>query len=97
MLAATFILVGSGLLRTLGDGVTVESKNYGYQVLFGIGTGMTMSSVTLMPNLQSDSRDHAVTQGIVSQARVLGGSIRVAASTAIFSHQLLSKLAGVIP
>lgn len=97
MLAATFILIGSGLLSTLGDGVTVESKNYGYQVLFGIGTGMTMSSVTLMANLQSDPRDHAVTQGIVSQARVLGGSIGVAASTAMFNRQLLSKLAGTIP
>lgn len=97
MLAAIFILIGTGLLSTLGDGMAIEGKNYGYQVLFGIGTGMTMSSVTLMANLQSDPRDHAVTQGIVSQARVLGGSIGVAASTAMFNQQLLSKLADVIP
>lgn len=42
-------------------------------------------------------RRHYYSQGIVSQARVLGGSIVVAASTAMFNHQLLSNLAGVIP
>lgn len=48
-------------------------------------------------NLQSDPRDHAISQGVISQARVLGGAIGVAASNAVFHYQLQARLAGIVP
>lgn len=56
-----------------------------------------MVLILRVANLQSDARDHAISQGIISQARVLGGAIGVAASNAVFHHQLEMRLTGDIP
>lgn len=47
-------------------------------------------------NYESSIRDHAVAQGITSQARILGGSIGIAASTAILGLTRQQQLAGIV-
>lgn len=58
-------------MTTLEIALSIDPKLYGFQVLVGFGTGMTMSSISLMTSLQVLFKDHAVAQGLVAQARVL--------------------------
>ncbi|QIW97217.1 hypothetical protein AMS68_002735 [Peltaster fructicola] len=96
VVAAAFMMLGCGLLSTLASGIDVETKEYGFQILLGFGVGLTFSNISLMTSLESNQDDHAVTQGIIAQARVLGGSIGVAASNALFNSYARSQLAGVL-
>lgn len=48
VLASACIIIGDGLLTTLDSDFTPHPKIYGFSVIFGFGTGMTMASATLM-------------------------------------------------
>ncbi|ATZ49074.1 hypothetical protein BCIN_04g02680 [Botrytis cinerea B05.10] len=97
------LLAGSGLsaigtssLSTLSNTEYVEAKTYGFLVFVGLGFGLTVSTVSMLSNYESSIRDHAVAQGITSQARILGGSIGIAASTAILSLAQQTQLTGIV-
>ncbi|KAK0100589.1 hypothetical protein ONS95_007046 [Cadophora gregata] len=90
-----FMVIGCACLSTLSDVPQVQAKMYGFQVFVGLGFGLMVSTVSLGASLESELRDRTVAQGIIAQARVLGGSIGIAASTAILSkmqHRYLSTL-----
>lgn len=55
--AACLILLGCGLLSTLHGGREFYTPTYGYQVILGVGVGLTMSSATLLTNLSSKAED----------------------------------------
>ncbi|KAF7896141.1 hypothetical protein EAF00_006156 [Botryotinia globosa] len=97
------LLVGSGLsvigtssLSTLSNTEYVEAKIYGFLVFVGSGFGLTVSTVSMLSNYESSIRDHAVAQGTTSQARILGGSIGIAASTAILGLVQQTQLTGIV-
>ena len=94
--AGGLIIIGSGLLSTLGPAVPIEPKCYGFQFIIGLGVGLTFSSISLMTSLETRFATHAVAQGIVAQARVLGGSIGIAASNAIFDVTCRERLSGIL-
>jgi len=94
--AACMILIGSGLLTTLPHGLEIPGACYGYQVILGLGIGTTFSTISVMTSLSTDSNTHAVSQGIVAQMRVLGGSIGVAASNGIYNSMAHSRLQGIL-
>lgn len=48
VLASACIVIGDGLLSTLGNSFGINPKAYGFSAIFGFGTGMTMASATLM-------------------------------------------------
>ena len=50
-------LLGCGLLSTLGGGKEFYKPTYGYQVILGLGVGLTFSSGTLLTNINSKSED----------------------------------------
>jgi hypothetical protein len=86
LIAATcFMTLGTGLLSTLSPTLAAEHKTYGFQVLTGLGFGLTVSTVSMLAALECNIRDHSVAQGIVAQNRILGGSIGIAASTTILA------------
>lgn len=58
--AAVLILIGDGLMSTLPDDLHPPAQVYGYQVLVGMGTGITLSSISIMTTLQVDFRDHGM-------------------------------------
>ncbi|KAJ8126637.1 hypothetical protein O1611_g7001 [Lasiodiplodia mahajangana] len=92
--AHCFQLLGAGLMLMLHS-VTVEIKaQYGFQVLLGIGIGLSLGSATIMGSLHSSQADLAVAQGIIAQARVLGGSIGIALCSIIFNARVARDLAG---
>jgi MFS family permease len=94
VIGATLMLIGTAALSTLDNVVVTQARAYGLQVFVGFGFGLTVSNSSLLANLQAEFRDTAVAQGIIAQARMLGGSIGIAASTAILGvkqrQQLLS-------
>ena len=55
IIAACLILLGCGLLSTLGGGREFYKPTYGYQVILGLGVGLTFSSVTALTNINSKS------------------------------------------
>ena len=57
-IGTNLVIIGSGLLSTLpADGHQVTAQ-YGYEVLLGLGLGMTVSTATFMNSLEVDFADH---------------------------------------
>ncbi|MCJ1392789.1 hypothetical protein MMC18_005660 [Xylographa bjoerkii] len=96
LVAACLMLIGTSLLSTLSNTLEVEPKAYGFQVFMGLGFGLTVSTVSILGSAESELRDNAVAQGIVAQVRVLGGSIGIAASTAMLGVTERRELTGVV-
>ncbi|KAK0506855.1 hypothetical protein JMJ35_010709 [Cladonia borealis] len=96
IIAACLVLLGCGLLSTLGGGREFYKPTYGYQVILGLGVGLTFSSVTALTNINSKSKDIAAAQGAVSQARALGGTIGLSMATIVLNNKLSTGLAGVL-
>jgi hypothetical protein len=82
-IANSLIALGTGLLSTLSTHHGIQPKTYGFEVPLGLGIGLSISTSTLLAALQCGLGDLASAQGIVAQARVLGGSIGIAASSAV--------------
>ncbi|KAI1122837.1 putative MFS multidrug transporter [Nemania abortiva] len=94
LVAQCFQLLGTSLMLMLHS-VTVEVKaQYGFQVLLGLGIGLSLGSATMMGSLHSTRADLAVAQGIIAQARVLGGSIGIALCSIIFNTRVARDLSG---
>ncbi|KAL8719830.1 MAG: hypothetical protein Q9225_003208 [Loekoesia sp. 1 TL-2023] len=94
--AACLILLGCGLMSTLGDGRDFYKPTYGYQLILGLGVGLTFSGGTLLTNINSKSEDNAAAQGALAQARILGGSIGLSMATIVLNKKLSSGLVGVL-
>lgn len=92
---SALMALGTGLLSTLENSPQVSSKLYGFQVFVGLGFGLTVSSASMLANFECELEHHAVAQGIVSQARVFGGSLGIAAASASLGHQIQKQLSGI--
>ncbi|KEQ70110.1 MFS general substrate transporter [Aureobasidium namibiae CBS 147.97] len=82
-IANSLMAVGTGLLTTLSSHHGIQVRTYAFKVPLGLGMGLSISTSTLLAALRCEGRDMAIAQGIVAQARVLGGSIGIAASSAV--------------
>ncbi|KAI1320435.1 putative MFS multidrug transporter [Xylariaceae sp. FL0255] len=89
-------LVGVSLLATLRDTTTEIKAQYGFQVILGLGIGLSLGATTIMATVQSRQADLAVAQGVVAQTRVLGGSIGIAICSIIFNYTVSRDLSGKI-
>lgn len=96
MVSGSLILLGTGLLSTLGSGVGIEAKCYGFQVIVGLGVGATFAGISIMTAVSTTHRTHSVAQGIAAQMRIFGGSIGTAASNAIFNATCATQLVGIL-
>ncbi|KAL8699912.1 MAG: hypothetical protein Q9201_005739 [Fulgogasparrea decipioides] len=96
ILAACLILLGCGLMSTLSGDREFYKPTYGYQLILGLGVGLTFSGGTLLTNINSKSEDNAAAQGALAQARILGGSIGLSVATIVLNNKLNSSLSGVL-
>ncbi|CAK7218427.1 hypothetical protein SEUCBS140593_003543 [Sporothrix eucalyptigena] len=96
VVAGGLMIIGCGLETTLSDSATLEAKALGFLPFIGLGLGLGASATTILASTEAPPGDHAASQGIIAQARVLGGSIGIAASSAILARQEMSKLGTVI-
>jgi hypothetical protein len=92
VMGAALMLVGTAALSTLDNFKATQARSYGLQVFVGFGFGLTVSNASLLAALEAELRDTAVAQGIIAQARMLGGSIGIAASTAILGVKQRTQL-----
>ncbi|KXJ95213.1 major facilitator superfamily domain-containing protein [Microdochium bolleyi] len=97
MLAAGLTMVGTGLLTTLSSEPELEAKAFGFLVFVGLGFGISISTTTMTAALEPNPEDHASAQGLIAQLRVLGGSLGIAASSAVLGTKLGPELAHVSP
>ncbi|KAJ4301890.1 hypothetical protein N0V90_003986 [Kalmusia sp. IMI 367209] len=89
---AALMLIGTAALSTLDSVTHTQAKAYGLQVFIGGGFGLTVSTSSIIAASESEIRDSAIAQGIVAQVRIFGGSIGIAASTAILGSRQRQKL-----
>lgn len=92
MAAQALQLLGIGLMSTLEDATTETKAQYGFQVLLGLGIGLSLGAGTMMASVQSHSEDLAVAQGAIAQGRVFGGAIGIAVCSIIFNKKVTSDL-----
>ena len=71
---SSLMITGMGLLSS----VQAVDELLGLEALFGFGLGMTMCVVLLYIPFVIERKDLAVTLGVFTQVRVLGGTIGVA-------------------
>ncbi|KAI0908905.1 major facilitator superfamily transporter [Ustulina deusta] len=96
VVATSFMVLGCGLLTTVSGSVGLEPKALGFLVFVGLGFGLSVSTTTMLAALRSSIRDHAPAQGIVAQVRVFGGSLGIAASSAILGVSLHTQVGGSV-
>lgn len=96
IVASSLMTIGTGLLSTLSNTQHVETKTYGFQTLVGFGFGLSVSTVSVLASMECELRDSAVAQGILAQNRIFGGSIGIAAATAILGATERRQLAGIV-
>ncbi|KAF3064877.1 Multidrug resistance protein 3 [Daldinia childiae] len=94
MLAQVFQLVGISFMSTLKDATTETKAQYGFQVILGLGFGLSLGAGTIMASVQSQSQDLAVAQGAIAQARVFGGAIGIAVCSIMFNRKVTVELSG---
>ncbi|KAI1456625.1 major facilitator superfamily transporter [Annulohypoxylon moriforme] len=92
VVASCFVVLGCGLLSTLSGSSTLEPKALGFLVFVGLGFGIIVSTATIVATTESSTGDHASAQGVMAQVRVLGGSIGIAASSAIVGTRIKDQV-----
>ncbi|KAL2157461.1 hypothetical protein VTH06DRAFT_6012 [Thermothelomyces fergusii] len=97
MLAAcALMMLGCGLETTASPGTdgAVEPKVLGFLVFVGLGFGLSASGATMLTGVEAPVWEHASAQGIVAQVRIFGGSMGIAASSAILGAKTRSEMPG---
>lgn len=92
--ASSFQLLGVGLMTLVSDASYTPQYNYGFQAIFGLGVGLSLSAATIMTNIiASEESGRAAAQGAIAQARVLGGCIGLSTCTVTFNTHVNRYLA----
>ncbi|KAF2825549.1 MFS general substrate transporter [Ophiobolus disseminans] len=89
--------IGVTLFATLTAGRETLPRQYGFQVLIGIGIGFVSTATFLLGPLKMEERDLAVGTGTVAQFRLLGGAIALAVVTCASTPLLRNTLLEAIP
>ena len=87
---SAFSVLGCGLLTTLSSGQHLQAKTLGFSVFVGLGNGLVTAGVTTLAAIESSIRDQATAQGVIAQARVFGGSLGIAASSALLARKAVA-------
>ena len=93
LLASVFQILALGLATTVST-IPGEAYTglYGFEVLMGLGFGLSISTVVMMIPLIFKESDMAVGMGAVNQFRYLGGSVCLAVCTNVLNNRFTQKL-----
>ena len=72
MVASSFLLLGSGLLSTTSTGPHLDSAIYGYQVIFGLGIGMTFSTSVIVTTIEAPLQYYGMSFCLNIKAQKIG-------------------------
>ncbi|KAF5661842.1 multidrug transporter [Fusarium heterosporum] len=95
LIGSCFMTLGCGLLASVSHR-SEDAKILGYMSFCGLGFGLTVASSTMLSMVEVPMRDYAPAQGILSQVRLLGGSLGIAASSALLNEKSTSYLVGIL-
>uniref|UniRef100_A0A0D2Y505 Major facilitator superfamily (MFS) profile domain-containing protein n=1 Tax=Fusarium oxysporum (strain Fo5176) TaxID=660025 RepID=A0A0D2Y505_FUSOF len=96
VLGSSVMTIGCGLLTSLSHEPN-DAKLLGYMTFCGLGFGLTVASSTMLSTVEVPIRDYAPAQGILSQVRLLGGSLGIAASSALLNEKSSNGQLSAIP
>lgn len=92
---ATLLTIGTGLLSSIAaDDV---NKLLGFEAILGCGLGVAMCTLLMYIPFVIERQDMAVTVGIFTQVRVLGGTIGLAISAAVMNGHISTTLRRHLP
>lgn len=92
LMAGFFIwTIGMGLMSTLGA-ETPKANGYGYQILVAVGAGQTFQTSLLSIQASVARKDMATATGCRNFLRMLGGTVVLAACTAILNNVVRTRL-----
>ncbi|KAJ4389718.1 hypothetical protein N0V93_007190 [Gnomoniopsis smithogilvyi] len=94
--ATIMVTVGLALETTVSDSPQVEPKFVGFLAIIGLGYGMITSAATMFTTMEAPVHEHAPAQGVIAQARMLGGSIGISMSSALLALQQRAQLTGIV-
>lgn len=60
MAASSLMALGTGLLSSLPSDGSFTNAQYGYEVILGLGLGITMSAITVLTSITVEPRDHGM-------------------------------------
>ncbi|KAI9042371.1 putative benzoate 4-monooxygenase cytochrome P450 [Aspergillus affinis] len=96
-IGAALQVVGIALLYSVYPSSALPARIYGYQILAGVGVGLSLTTTfNIMPFIV-DSKDLSVALGAVIQLRVLGGALGVSIAANLLNNTLRSQLSGELP
>ncbi|PHH69638.1 hypothetical protein CDD82_7625 [Ophiocordyceps australis] len=97
MLAGSLLcVVGSGLLTTV-SGPKDDNRLLGFITIVGLGIGLSISATTGLTGIEIAPQSYASAQGIIAQARLLGGSFGISASSIYWHNQITRLVHGPVP
>ncbi|KAI1842149.1 hypothetical protein JX266_011682 [Neoarthrinium moseri] len=95
IVGALLQVLGYALLASSGSYVAVPPAVYAYQVIAGLGCGISFQTLILAIPAVSEKRDHAVGMGAANQFRAIGSTIMVAVTTALFNGFVFPQLSAL--
>lgn len=95
VVGACLMTLGCALLTTVADAAD-DVKALGFLAFAGLGFGLSTAAATILVTVEALIRDHAPAQGILTQLRVLGGTLGISTST-VFVHAEESRYLDGVP
>ncbi|KAE8372688.1 major facilitator superfamily domain-containing protein [Aspergillus bertholletiae] len=98
LLVATMLqILGMGLLYSVPVTADLPARIYGYQILAGLGTGLSLTTLLNIVPFVVKRRVLAVALGGVTQLRILGGAVGVSIATNLLNNTAKTQLATQLP
>ncbi|RAK99185.1 MFS general substrate transporter [Aspergillus ibericus CBS 121593] len=95
--AAILQVLGVGLLYSVHPSTTLSARLYGYQVLSGLGIGLSLTTAIMtMPSVVG-KHNLSVALGSITQLRILGGAIGVSTATNLLNNTVENHLRTELP
>ncbi|KAF7542778.1 hypothetical protein G7Z17_g11284 [Cylindrodendrum hubeiense] len=95
LVGSCLMTLGCALLTTLSHELD-SGKQLGFITFCGLGFGLTIAASTMMSTIEVSIRNYAPAQGILSQVRLLGGSLGIATSTALLHQKVAEYLTDIL-
>ncbi|KAB8229494.1 major facilitator superfamily domain-containing protein [Aspergillus alliaceus] len=86
-------VIGVGLLSTLSIKQSVPARQYGFEVVTGVGFGLMLPSFMILARDWVSKEEYATAMGLVNTFRTLGGCVSIAVNNAIMNEELPKKAA----
>jgi hypothetical protein len=96
VLGSVISTVGSGLLYTLDIG-SGSDKWIGYQILAGIGAGLSFQIPIIVAQGTAEPADLSSVSSIVLYFQTVAGALWISVAQALFSNKLLQVVAATVP